>query len=138
MNILKILTPNRITGNFGERAAEKHLKKNGYKILEKNFVALGNEIDIIAKNRDTLIFVEVKTRTVSEKNELESRPAAAVTREKQKKIIDTARWYIAAKEARGAFSHLQKRLDVIEVYVSNNGKFKLEKLVHMEGAFRIS
>ena len=99
MNILRVLTPKRVTGNFGERAAASYLRKNGYKILEKNFVGLGNEIDIIAKSRDTLAFVEVKTRNISSAPEFESRPAASVTKEKQRKII---------KQKRGSISRPSK------------------------------
>ena len=47
MKILDILTPNRKKGNIGERAAVRFLRKNGYKILERNYVALGSEIDEI-------------------------------------------------------------------------------------------
>ena len=56
MNILKILTPNRIIGNLGEKEAAKYLRHNGYKILKRNYVAGGNEIDIIAKKSDTIVF----------------------------------------------------------------------------------
>ena len=137
MNILKVLTKNRLTGNFGEDAAAKFLKRNGYRILERNYVAKGNEIDIIAKSKDTLIFVEVKTRTLGRGILNESRPAAAVNYEKQRKIIDTAGWYLASREYSGLLKGLHIRLDVIEVYVSQNGtKRKTENIVHIEGAFR--
>jgi putative endonuclease len=49
-------------GRRGERAAEKHLRRNGYRIVARNFRAAGAEIDIVAMDRDTLVFVEVKTR----------------------------------------------------------------------------
>ena len=52
MRILDILTPKRRIGNFGEREAVRLLRKKGYKILKRNYTALGAEIDIIAqKNR---------------------------------------------------------------------------------------
>ena len=89
MNILKILTEKRLKGNLGERAAAKYLKKKGYKILERNLVANGNEIDIVAfdKKRNTVVFTEVKARSIRGIGSFESRPAASVTPEKQRKII---------------------------------------------------
>ena len=137
MNILKVLTERRITGNFGEDAAAKHLKKHGYRILERNYVALGNEIDIIAKSKDSLIFVEVKTRTVGHESELESRPAASVNYEKQRKIISAASYYLSQNEYNPKLFGLNVRLDVIEVYIkTENGKRKTDKICHIEGAFR--
>lgn len=49
-------------GRRGERAAEKYLKRNGYRIVARNFRAAGAEIDLVAIDGDTLVFVEVKTR----------------------------------------------------------------------------
>jgi putative endonuclease len=49
-------------GRMGERAAEKHLRRNGFRIVARNFRAAGAEIDIVAMDGDTLVFVEVKTR----------------------------------------------------------------------------
>ena len=80
MQILKLLTRNRIIGNYGEKAAVSYLKKNKFKILEQNYIAHNNEIDIIAKNKEFLVFVEVKTRTVGVNSKSDTtRPAAAVT-----------------------------------------------------------
>ena len=87
MNILKILTEARKTGNFGERAAARYLKKNGYRIVRKNYTAADAEIDIIARKGQMLSFVEVKARNINNVGGIESRPAASVTPEKQRKII---------------------------------------------------
>ena len=54
---------NKVLGNYGEDAAVKYLKKNKYIVTERNFNVRGGEIDIIAKDKDTLVFVEVKTRS---------------------------------------------------------------------------
>ena len=131
MNILKVLTPRRITGNTGERLAVKFLKKNKYRILEKNFVANGHEIDIIAYKDKTVVFAEVKTRTLGKENPKESRPASSVTQKKQKSIISAAGYYM------GYHRPGEKcRFDVIEVYLKDNGK--PHKIIHMESAFRSS
>jgi hypothetical protein len=50
-------------GRRGERAAERHLRRCGYRIVARNFRAAGAEIDLIAMDGDTLVFVEMKTRS---------------------------------------------------------------------------
>jgi putative endonuclease len=129
MNILNILTGKRIIGNIGESYAAKFLKKQGYKILERNFVASGHEIDIIAKKGEYPCFVEVKTRTVGKENPLEPRPASAVTPEKQRDIISAAKMYFSYEN-----KDKKKRFDVIEVYLEDNKKMR--NIIHMENAFR--
>ena len=69
-------------GPRGERAAEKYLRRNGYRIVERNFRAAGAEIDIVAMDGDTLVFVEVKTRRSCEAGA----PEEAVDERKQKQI----------------------------------------------------
>ena len=128
MKILELLTPKRKIGNIGEALAAKHIRKNGYKIIKKNFVAVGNEIDIIAENKDTIAFIEVKTRTVGHENPRESRPAAAVTREKQKKIIATAKYFLATRSNEKHIS-----LDIVEVYLNENKT--QNKIIHIQNAF---
>jgi putative endonuclease len=49
-------------GRRGERIAERHLRRRGYRILERNFRAAGAEVDLVAMDGETLVFVEVKTR----------------------------------------------------------------------------
>ena len=131
MNILKILTPKRIIGNFGEKTAQKYLKKNGYKILETSYIAFGAEIDIIAKKDNVIAFIEVKTRTVSDFPCIEERPSSAVTPEKQRKIIRAASDYIT----RNPGEHYN-RFDVIEVYTRLDGtRRRLLQVMHLENTF---
>ena len=116
MNILKVLTPRRITGNTGEKLAVKFLKKNKYRILEKNFVANGHEIDIIAYKDKTVVFAEVKTRTV--KADCDSHfgvPSSAVDRKKRSHLLDAARMYLKTLK-----KYKQPRMDVIEVWLDND------------------
>ena len=128
MNILKILTEKRQVGDVGERAAEKHLKRCGYKILERNYVAVGHEIDIIAEDHDHTVFVEVKTRTIGAECAKEARPASSVTPQKQRKIIATAKYYL------GSYTPGKRiRFDVIEVYLDKEKK--VHDVVHLESAF---
>ena len=119
MKILELLTEKRKIGNVGEKAARKLLRKTGYKILERNYVALGYEIDIIAADKEHTVFCEVKTRTLGKENLCEPRPASAVTPEKQKKIITVAKFYNSNK-----MPGRRMRFDVIEVFVDQNKKVK--------------
>ena len=109
MRILNILTPKRLRGNFGERAAAKLLRREGYRILERNFVTDAGEIDIIAKKANTVAIVEVKTRSVPTLRDGE-RPALAVTREKRQRLLRAGAIYNRLRRGGGRL-----RFDVIEV-----------------------
>ena len=128
MKILELLTPKRKIGNIGETLAAKHLRKKGYKIIKRNYVALGNEIDIIAENKSTLAFVEVKTRTAGLENPKEVRPASSVTKDKQQKIIKTAKYFLGSRSNDKYVS-----LDIVEVYLNEDKT--LNKIIHIENAF---
>ena len=127
MKILEVDTEKRRIGNLGENAAAALLKKKKYKILERNFADSGNEIDIIAENKECVAFVEVKTRSAREDDTSPYRPASSVTPDKMRKIIRAARYYAARHKISKPM-----RLDVIEVYLSDR---KITSTVHMEGAF---
>ena len=134
MNILKILTPQRLIGNLGERQAVRFLRKRGYRILRRNYEARNAEIDIIARNKDTTAFIEVKTRSIESLGSKQSRPGSAVTAEKQRKIITAAKHYINHNPSATRF-----RFDVIEVYVENGGsKPRVKEIKHLEGAFNMN
>lgn len=128
MKILEILTKKRAIGNIGEKSAAEFLKKSGYKILKRNYVALGNEIDIIAFKDNTYIFVEVKARTESRISEHQPRPASAVTPDKQQKILKAAAYFRAGGKREG-----RMRFDVIEVYLDDSGK--PTRINHLKNTF---
>ena len=77
---------NRTKGNFIETRAVAFLKRLGYEILARNYAFRGGELDIVARDGDTIVFVEVK----SVWNNQQGNPAARVNREKQRKIWQTA------------------------------------------------
>ncbi|MBE7011571.1 MAG: YraN family protein [Ruminococcaceae bacterium] len=121
---------NKVVGNIGEEIAVKYFLKNKYKILERNYVAGKGEIDIIARKKKTIIFVEVKTR----QNENFGTPAEAVDYRKKKKIIETAEKYIYDNKPNTDF-----RFDVVEVYgVFTGDDFEFEKIEHIEDAFGVN
>src|SRR5947208_13934233 len=115
-------------GARGESVACRYLKRNGYKVLVRNFRGRsGGEIDIVCRNNDTLVFVEVKTRARQDFG----RPVEAVDREKQKRI------------SRGALASLRMvdnrdilfRFDVREVIIADNAKPRMELI---KNAFPLS
>ena len=114
---------NRIVGNAAEEAAALWIGKNkGYSILERNYSCPAGEIDIIAKDGDTTVFIEVKYRKSAESGY----PSEAVTRQKQIRIIRSAMVYVSKNDDRENI-----RFDVAEVMDRNGRKY----IRYMENAF---
>ena len=112
-------------GDIGEKFTERYLKKNGYKILERNYRQKCGEIDIIAQKGEYIIFTEVKTRAAN----FIARPYEAVDRRKSSRIRKTAAMYIAEKQLDDYF-----RFDVSEVFTEpENGK--VIDINYIENAF---
>lgn len=99
-------------GKLGEDLACKYLQDKGYKILERNFEARQGEIDIIAKDKNELVFIEVKTRS----NISYGKPAEAVNEIKQNHLIKTIEYYIYSRHLEDEFI----RIDIIEIYLLKN------------------
>jgi putative endonuclease len=109
-------------GQKGEDVAVEHLKKAGFKILSKNWKWGKHEIDIVAENKDFIVFAEVKTRA----EDFHMHPVTAITRDKQKSIIFAADGYI-----RKFNIDKESRFDVITV-IKKNEEFDVD---HIEDAF---
>ena len=101
------MSANNISGVLGERSAAEYLEKNGYRIVCRNYKNRISEIDIIAKDADTLCFIEVKTR----KNKNFGTGAEFVNKAKIDKLILGARSYISTHNV-----CCDIRFDVVEVY----------------------
>lgn len=101
-----------IIGMQGEEIATNYLLSIGYKILERNFSCKQGEIDIIAKDNEEIVFIEVKTRT----NAKYGNPIDSVTFYKQNHLIKTIKYYLYAKKLENAFI----RIDIIEIYINCN------------------
>lgn len=99
------------TGIKGEELAEKYLRNAGYEILERNWRFGKNEIDIIARDKNFLVIVEVKTRRTANFGE----PEEFVTRAKQKSLIKAANGYVMQKEI-----DLETRFDIVSVLYHGN------------------
>jgi putative endonuclease len=120
--------PHLRLGARGENLACRFLRRNGYKILYRNFRGrTGGEIDVVCRDRDTLVFVEVKTRT----REDFGRPLDAVDSDKRRRI------------SRGGLAWLRLldnpdilfRFDVVEVIIAEDAPPRLELL---QNAFPLS
>ncbi|MBU0697874.1 MAG: YraN family protein [Pseudomonadota bacterium] len=94
-------------GRKSESIAVRHLKKNGYKILEQNYRNQLGEIDVIAKDKDTLVFVEVKARRSGGYGS----PKWAVTPKKQRQISKVALYYLKAVKQK----NVKARFDVVAI-----------------------
>ena len=113
------------TGDRGEDYAVAYLKKHHCKILERNYRKPFGEIDIIARKKDTYLFVEVKTRH----DNSFTRPYEAVDYRKQQRIVRTAMTYIHEHHLNASY-----RCDVCEVYVDQN-TLDLSQINYYENAF---
>ena len=114
-------------GKYGEDFAAEYLKKNKYKILERNYKNRYGEIDIIASKNKVTVFVEVKTRFSSSYGS----PYEAVDFYKRRRITNSAKAYLVKK---GQF-YSDVRFDVIEVYGAiADGGFELDTVNHIENA----
>ena len=128
---LRILMTTADIGRLGEKMAAKYLKKQGYRIIEKNAKLSYNELDLIALNRNDIVFVEVKARDTRALSPMTPRPAASVTPEKQRKIIKLASKYKVQN-----YPDKKARFDIVEVYLDTSGKrIRCERVEHLIGAF---
>ncbi len=115
-------------GKKSEAIAVKHLKKQKYKILEENYRTRLGEIDIIAKDGDTIAFIEVKSR----RSDHFGHPKGAITPQKQRKITMVALQYLKATGQ----SNARARFDVISISLLQN-KPEIELLKNaFETAFK--
>ena len=112
-------------GNKGEDYTVKYLKKHGYKIIERNYLKRYGEIDIIAENKEYLVFVEVKTRSTN----AIARGCEAVNHHKRRCLTKTARVFLSEYDT-DKFC----RFDISEVYVFSD-TLKLQSLNYIENAF---
>ncbi len=114
-------------GNLGENKAQEYLKKKKYKIIQTNFRVKSAEIDVIAYDKKTLCFIEVKTRS----SDLFGQPCDAVDIRKQEKIKNGAMWYLLQNNLDD-----EVRFDVVEVFATkSDDKFKVKKINIIKNAF---
>ena len=117
-------------GRRGERVAARYLKRQGYRIIAKNKHLGKNELDLVAKNKHYVVFVEVKTRSFDGPTLPVTRPADAVDCDKRTRTVQAATAYL--KECKIA---LIPRFDVVEVITAAEATMKLEEINHIMGAY---
>ncbi len=113
-----------MNGVYGELCAARYLREKGYRLRTANFRCRMGEIDIVAEKDGTLVFAEVKTRSVG----AIVSAAESVGREKQKRLSLTAAQYMKLRR-------MQKpsRFDVLEVYLDEDGEVR--EIRHIADAF---
>ncbi len=116
-------------GRRGERAAARHLRRQGYRILERNFTTRRGEVDIVAFRQGVLAFVEVRSQT----EPVLIDPVVTVTRAKQLRVIKAAQAYCARHGL--PREQVSLRFDVISVRF---GEGRRAELRHIEDAFGTS
>ena len=101
--------PDHETGKRGEEITCDFIQKRGMEIIERNYLCKIGEIDIIAKDKEELVFIEVKTRS----QEQFGLPSEAVGDTKKKHIYRVAEYYLMKHQLENVYC----RLDVVEVYL---------------------
>ncbi len=114
-------------GEIGEGIVAEYLSSKGWFILERNFRSSHGEIDIIAKDRQFLVFVEVKNYSFRSIG----KPMFSITVPKKRCIIHAARTYLQYKKIQDMFC----RFDVVAIYRDEND---IENIEHIENAFEIN
>ena len=118
----------KLLGAFGEDAACRYLKGEGYKIVGRNYSCRFGEIDIIARDRRYVVFAEVKLRRDASHGEA----AEFVTPAKQRRVLAAAQLWLQQNP-----TDLQPRFDVIEVYAPQGLETKKPQINHLEDAYGI-
>jgi len=120
----KPLPPHLRYGQLGEREAKKHLKRLGMKFLTANFRTERGEIDLVMRDKDCLVFVEVKTRSSEEW----TRPAAAVDRERRQRLTRAGLDYLRKLKN----PKVKVRFDIVEVLLQDGA---VREVRHLPNSF---
>jgi putative endonuclease len=94
----KVNNLRQVLGKEGEKAAERYLRKKGYRVVERNYRCSAGEVDLIVLDRRVVVFVEVKTRT----DHRFGTPLEAVEFRKQQKMIQAAQFFLNRKDSTNA------------------------------------
>jgi putative endonuclease len=123
----------RTRGELGERIAERHLERRGYRIVERNFRTRYGEIDLIAVAPDAIVFCEVKTRLAGGRAG-PAGPLDAIGTLKRRQVRRIAlQWLAAGADDAERPRRAELRFDAIGVTLEPGGR--LVALEHVEGAF---
>ncbi len=119
--------PRKLFGHAGESAAEKYLRRKGYRILARNLRSSLGELDLVAEDGQVLVFVEVKAR----RTDTFGGAIHAVHQRKQEKLIQLAAQYLARH-------HIKDRLCRFDVVLLQGTEAVAPQIEHIQNAFEIS
>ncbi|MBI4591293.1 MAG: YraN family protein [Candidatus Rokubacteria bacterium] len=122
------MDPRRSVGRRGEDEAARFLRRHGFVILDRNVRSRLGEIDLVARDGETLVFVEVKTRRESEGDS----PQAAVTVGKQRRLGRLAQHYLKLKR----LGEAPCRFDVVAITLDDADRTKAIR--HLRAAFEVA
>ncbi len=112
-------------GDWGERIAAEKLRADGYDIVAQNWRCAQGEIDIVARQRDEIAFVEVKTR----RGRSHGTPEEAITPHKARKLLELAQWYCLEEDLD---DDVAWRIDLMAVELDTSGKLlRCEHIVNI-------
>ena len=118
----KNILSSQAVGKSGEELAQKFLKKKKYRIINRGYRLFRGEIDIIAYDEDTLVFIEVKTRRGSKFGQ----PEEAVTLSKQKQIQKIAQGFLIFNQ----LENIKCRFDVIALNLDDNQVYTIKHFIN--------
>lgn len=121
------MAKSKILGAWGEYTAAEYLRKKKYKIMAAGYQCRFGEIDLIVKDRNNLVFVEVKLR----KNPDFAAAREFVDKRKRDRVRATASMYLSQNP-----TNLQPRFDVIEIYAPQGERTADPEICHLEDAFQ--
>ena len=107
----------KATGAHGENLAARYLSERGYTIVEANWRCRRGEIDLVAQDHETLVFVEVRTRSSARLGG----PEESVTRAKQRRLAELAETYLLFLETAGRAWSGPWRIDVVALQIEGPG-----------------
>jgi len=108
-------------GRLGEKLAQRFLKRRGYRVRETNFHCRGGEIDVVAQQRDCLVFIEVRTKSSLDFGT----PEESITQAKKERLIASALTYTTTHQNLPALS----RIDVVAIELDDKGQVKRIELI---------
>lgn len=123
---MTILDPRRLFGQEGEAEAERYLRRKGYRIVARNLRSALGELDLVAEDGRTLVFIEVKARRTGEFGGA----IHAVHRQKQQKLIRLASQFLAQRH----WTDRSCRFDVVLLESTGTAALRVE---HIENAFEV-
>lgn len=119
------MAPSSKIGREGEALAVAYLKKKGFRVVAQNYRCQLGEIDIVAVDRKTLCFIEVKTRSTGDYD----RPEAAVHKRKQHQLSKVALWFLKERH----LEDVRARFDVVAI----RRRGDLNEVQHFRNAFEL-